>query len=56
MDSKGKIQLNLKRKGRRELAEEAVMAWGTSSSEVETKNKTEEGHEELCHDIVRHYV
>lgn len=56
MDSKDKIQLNLKRKVRRELAEEAVIARRTSSSEVETKNKTEEGHDKLCHDIVRHYV
>ena len=55
MGSKDKIQLNLKRKDKRELAEEAVIAWGTSSSEVETKNKTEEGLMS-CHDIVRHNV
>lgn len=56
MDIKDKTQLNMKRKDKRELAEEAVIPRGTSTSEVETEQKPEEGHDELYHDILGHYV
>ena len=55
MVSKDKIQLNLKRKEKRELAEEAVMHEGPVLQKWRQR-QNQGGPDELCHDIVRHYV